>query len=84
MLGTYEEVNGTIIGAITFKFSLMSPNGKAVCSTHETSDFDGKKWAKEELKNLKATILGNGKTFNEYPDIFKSIYGDGEFTLRSF
>ena len=80
---TSESVNGTIIGDITFKFALIAPNGSEITHVREDCDFDAVTWAKDELAKLKNTVLGDGSTYHNYPELLKEIYGDGEFELRS-
>lgn len=81
----YEDVDGAIIGDITFQFALVNcTTGNKEFKTYQKAGFDGAAWAEDKLSELKQTVLGDGKTFNEHPSLFKSIYGVKGFELREY
>ena len=79
----YEEVNGIIIGGEYQLVKLIAPNGGIQCKQYIPINQCPIEWAKNEIACLKSERCGNGKPISEYPDIFKQIYGDGDFTVST-
>ena len=77
----YEDVNGVIVAGEYRHVKLIAPNGKSQRTAYIPTTQDPVEWAKEQLERLKAEPTGTGKPISHYPDIFKSIYGPGEFTV---
>lgn len=77
----YEEISGIIIGREYQHVKLIAPNGRQQSSAYIELNESAVDWAKSLIESIKSEMLGNGLQLREYPDIFKQIYGDGDFTV---
>jgi hypothetical protein len=73
-----------IFGGETRSVLLVSPNGNVQCRGHIEHDDDPKAWGAAAKARLQSAKTGDGKTLNEWPEIFESIYGKGEWEVRVY
>ncbi len=80
-LKNYDDVRGDIIGGYFQHVILVRPDGKKSVQAYIDRDQCPVEWAKKQVKGFKDQPCGNGKPLSDYPDIFNSIYGKGDFTV---
>jgi hypothetical protein len=80
-MNKYEEVKGIIIGGEYQHVKLIAPNGSKVKQEYIDLNKNPTEWAENQINDIRNQPLGNGISLYNYPDIFKQIYGEGEFTV---
>lgn len=76
-----ENTSGVIIGETTHTARLVAPNGNEQCRTNLSLDESAEQWGSKMLEQIRETVLGNGSTLLERPDIEHAIYGKGQWTV---
>ena len=78
-----ENVQGTIIVGDDWKtVELVAPNGRVQDKGIIDLDADPKEWGKAAKDKLMTQRTGDGRTLREWPEIFSSIYGEGQWKVR--
>ena len=83
-----DETRGQIFGGDGIRVQLVSPNGN-VQETGHLCGFSSIKdrathWGHNAKDKLMDAKTGDGKTLREWPEIFESIYGKGQWEIRYF
>ena len=79
-----DDTNGVVIGEFSTRVGIKMPSGKIEYKTYIRRSVNPIEWAAKIINEIKNEKLGNGLPISNYPDIFKSIYGDGEFSVVIF
>ena len=77
-----ENTSGVIIGETTHTARLISPNGNEQTRANLSLDESAEKWGFKMLVQIRETILGDGSTLSERPDIERAIYGKGQWIVK--
>lgn len=79
-----ERVSGYVIGCFTKHLVLVAPNGNKQTSEDVPENTNEKQWGETKKQELLGVKCGNGKPLCCYPDIVKSIYGTGQWIVRTY
>ena len=77
-----ENTSGIIIGETTHTARLIAPNGNEQCRAELSLDESAEQWGSKMLEQVRETILGDGSTMMDRPDVEQSIYGKGHWTVK--
>lgn len=80
----HDRTSGVIIGEQGYTVQLISPKGSVEAEDIIERPDTVKAWGERKKAQILSMPCGDGKPLSAHPNIIKSIYGDGDWTVREY